>query len=207
MLNRGEVVNAIAQGISEGNQRCIQWSGGWCAQDMGVEPLLSSRIAEKLYHSGTKKDQICFVTLETSFKQILDFARIKPTGKLPKILGGRCDVVYYEQSGKPIGLVEVKRWFGYASQKGDIQRIHAMMKKCEEIRWGAVAAIVLKWETNKSSTETRAERFVDKARIDFGDLEFTYVIDHKATKKSDDNVYNGVTLLGYDAIGILFFRK
>jgi hypothetical protein len=184
----------------------VKWSGGLCVQDHGVEHLMSSRIANSLYDAGSTKDDFCYVTLETSFGEILAYAnttiRGRPSSRLNK--SGRCDVVYYDKAGKPVGLVEVKRWFGFSRQKDDIQRIEIMLKKCESIRWGAVAAIRQRWDMDKISGKQALKNFINEASVEFPGCQFRQI--HEPID-SDPVEFDGHVFNGYDALGVLITRR
>jgi len=203
MLTIDEVKKAISAGMNSANDKYGKWSGGLSIHDHGVEFLLCADIAESLFDTGTKKDGTCYVTLETSFQEIMGYAGVRPRGPIPSILKGRCDVVYYDQK-LPRGLVEVKRNFNYAGQKKDIERIARMMQKCETIKWGAVAGMRTLWESDRLSYSEVADNFVEKCSRDFNDFRFRPIAEGKIMGREE---FDGKIFTGYAALGALFNMK
>jgi len=204
VLTIQEVKEALSYGVSEANAQYIKWSGGLSVQDHGVENLMSSWMAKSLFDLGSKKDSQCYVTLETSFREIAEGAGQKGPGRWPSRLNGRCDVVYYDRNGNATGLIEIKRWFGYSRQKNDIDRLTTMMEKCSSIKWSAVAAIRQRWQTTRDEASATLDKFIESAESDFGN--FRFLSFHKFSE-NDSSTYDDPAFLGYDALGAVIHRR
>lgn len=89
------------------------------------EFLLATHIAEQL----EKKASPCWVTLESSIKEVLQTAGAKANGRSAKVVSykGRFDVVlWYRIKGKPRAVIEVKHPLNVASASRidkDVERI------------------------------------------------------------------------------------
>jgi hypothetical protein len=154
-----EYGSALSKGLIEGWAQYHRWSRELNVHACGVEPYLSTKVAEALQGSTTKHG---WVALESRISNIQRWSCANAGGIPTNInLKGRVDVTYFNSGETLRGLVEVKRNFGFAVSRSDSDRLLAMLRRFGAahggtLRWAAVAAVHLS-EPGKKPAEKRLE--------------------------------------------------
>jgi hypothetical protein len=175
MISQESIMEIIVNSSLSANEAYLKWSSGSTLFDYGVEALLSSSIARAIYKSQNNVN----ITLEESFSNIE--YRNNPESNLENRQGdystaSKADVVVWRKDDRPLGVIELKRFFNYSNCKGDISRIcHLLerngLKNSGTLRWGAIAALRHFWTNSRSDTQ----EIVDEFKKNISELDEKYI--------------------------------
>ncbi|WP_210266774.1 hypothetical protein [Mesorhizobium loti] len=175
MLTLDDTLDVILGAVHLANDQYLTMSGNASVLDNGVESLISSTIAKELWiRSNSIKGNIplnsfsygqYMVTLESPFHHVSDESGSEKRGKSNQRYteNERVDVTFWSRDGCPLGMVEVKRYFGFAQAETDIERVCDLIKRHGSqhggsLRWGAIAGMRPVWEsTRKQPKEILSE--------------------------------------------------
>jgi hypothetical protein len=146
------------------NDEYEKWSGGsqWLG-DAGVESLLATTIARKLFDTLDAAGANVFVTLETPFEDVAAASRAAPTpGRNPQELQGRprADIVVW-QGERPFAVIEVKRGDAGNGIDWDCDRVARLLERYGKAAGGALSVgcvIAFMWRSDDPNGQKLASR-------------------------------------------------
>ncbi|WP_206452943.1 hypothetical protein [Aurantimonas marina] len=174
-FNLADVHDTILEAVHKANNQYLTVSGGSSVRDYGIESLISAQIALELWKKANgcsgeiplnrPSDKEYRVTLETSFREIADYAESERRGKRNSRFSEnqKADVVFWSRGDKPIGVVEVKRQFGFSNLAEDLKRISYLLRRHGtkhggSVRWAALAGMrELRSNARKAPSEIARE--------------------------------------------------
>ena len=141
-MRKTDLIETAKSAVMAANDEYEKWSGGsqWLG-DAGVESLLTTTIARKVFETLEASGANVFVTLETPFEDLAKAsgAALKP-GRYPQELQGRprADIVVW-QGERPFAVIEVKRGDADTAIDWDCDRIARLLERYGEAAGGSLA--------------------------------------------------------------------
>lgn len=153
-ITRADTIQAIHEGFRTANGRYERWSGGIRVTESAVEGLIASHIGEAI---NRRQEEHEALFMEMTFSQIYRRSGRSPpsTGR-----GRRADIVICNRSGRPTGVIEVKRKWSSAQCLRDVDRIQRLVLACSSakggsLRRGYLALMIAKEPWGAKSPEAR----------------------------------------------------
>lgn len=108
MIKKGEIIEAIHEGVFNAHKKYEEWSGGDWIGDFGVEGFLVSEISSEIRKFQEDGEYLC---LELLFKDIKEWAGASKRGRPRKEVRSerRTDIALLNKQEAPIHAIEVKR--------------------------------------------------------------------------------------------------
>jgi hypothetical protein len=132
-MRKRDLASALLEGIEEANIDYQDLSGGSWLCDYGAESFLVCHLLKKGLSVARESSSKACATMEQSFMDIAKCSGAnKKRGPLPAVLNGnfRADIVYWRNSDRPFGVVEVKRKWNADLCIADIRRLEALIDRC-----------------------------------------------------------------------------
>jgi hypothetical protein len=176
-LTLDKIHDTILEATHRSNDIYLTMSGGGSVYDNGVESLISSTIASRLWLKANNKRAIpprssekfrFTTTLETPFHHVAYDSGSERKGQKGKRFtqSERIDVVYWAGQ-HPQGVVEVKRYFEFSRMESDLERVTFLLRRYGRdhggsVRWGAIAGMRPIWDNNEKEPKLVLSDGVDK---------------------------------------------
>ena len=132
------VADLLLDGMQLANKRYERWTGGWWITDVGVERYVVSTILETLRGGFPRR---LILVSELSFEHIVWWSRRNPRPGRPRANmnnGNRCDIVILSANGRPLHVVEVKRYWHEENCLLDLRRLRDLLLDCGPTRNGSL---------------------------------------------------------------------
>ena len=129
-MTEKELVATLHESIFKANTDYENWSGGFWLCEYGVEGFMVSRIADAIMSSKNIQRHPTYLTLETSFQELLENQGKWPKGKRKECMkdGNRLDIALYYGEGLS-QVLEVKRCWSPACLR-DLERLCELLRHC-----------------------------------------------------------------------------
>ncbi|WP_279480610.1 hypothetical protein [Aureimonas sp. SK2] len=223
-MTLSETLDAIIDGAHAANDQFLTLSAGASVHEYGIEPLVSSTIATRLWKAmnanegevpANRPEITKFrVTLETPFWEIADAAGSRRAGRPVARFSQseRVDIVAWNGNHRPIGVVEVKRSFSFSTMRKDMERIYHLLKKHSSLgggtlKWGAVVGLrKVAGESPKLPNDV-LKNFLGKfdQSGEFSSLNRSGRF--RSQRLTEPYDYDGKKFWGFDAFAVIFRMK
>ena len=160
MLSGDDAYEILKTSFCSAAKKYEKWSDGSWLSDAGVESVIQTETAERLFKTGK-----CFVTLETSPWTARSWDAEIPKEKLKHISDtSRFDICIWGKTAGLTGIIEIKRSLKASQQNKDMARMSEMVsvygkKNDRKLRyaivgmylWGGTSDALSKAEANAKS--------------------------------------------------------